>query len=727
MQIQWRSRFGVGIGRWIRLGVLPFALALSAAACTGGGVEEEQTTSTASMATTTTHPTTTTAPQPTTTTTEPPIEWDKSPAESPALVTLIDAGAEPREVRTYTMTKGTVTETTVQFGLSQVQVIDEVPDSNVDIDVSFELTAEVTDVLPEGFVVSSTYGDYRVTSSDRATKTIFDLVYGVLPGSTTLQLVSPSGQVLGVASDAGVDDLGGLGDVSDVTSAVAGAVAPLPAEPIGVGAKWQVVSEIEVGDSVFVQTAILTLLEVNDPLLVVEIEIVQELGPEGLVIPGLEAADIDVRLSSGGLGAAVWDLSGPLPVSASSEAMQTLQVMFSFAGEKSTLEQTIVTRLEMPSPAGDFAEDVPDQYVSLFDLNEGDCFDETDWALFGLLVNCSDPHDYEVFAVFTRPDEPGSARPDADEAGSSAFGRCGGAFAQRVDLDNAGDLDFGPVAIPFPLFWDEGHRTSVCAFWSEDLTQLSGSRLLTHAHFGALTAFEFVDQTSNISFPGFTSADGLNLVGSAHQENERLALTTFTYRETPQRGAAWFAQPVPVQDGFVTAFVFQLEMYSWFTVGDGFAFVIQNQGPSALGEGIGYNGIANSVAIEFDTLRQSWLGDPLSGLPNAPDLLANHVSVHTRGTDSNDSHERASLGLADVNPIQLSDRAAHVALIKYVPGEMTIFIDDFHAPVLTISIDLAETLELDGGNAYVGFTASTGPRFTGHKILRWDFASAGAS
>lgn len=38
--------------------------------------------------------------------------------------------------------------------------------------------------------------------------------------------------------------------------------------------------------------------------------------------------------------------------------------------------------------------------------------------------------------------------------------------------------------------------------------------------------------------------------------------------------------------------------------GDGFAFVIQNQAPTALGHGgmeLGYGGIQNSIAVEFDS------------------------------------------------------------------------------------------------------------------------------
>ena len=118
--------------------------------------------------------------------------------------------------------------------------------------------------------------------------------------------------------------------------------------------------------------------------------------------------------------------------------------------------------------------------------------------------------------------------------------------------------------------------------------------------------------------------------------------------------------------------------------------------------------------------------------PDAPDLLANHVSVHTRDVEANDIHTRASLGWANLEPVVMANRAAHVALIRYLPGEMTVFVDEFETPVLTIDIDLAETLQLDDGSAFVGFTASSGPNasrgprtstITGHKILSWELAS----
>ena len=43
--------------------------------------------------------------------------------------------------------------------------------------------------------------------------------------------------------------------------------------------------------------------------------------------------------------------------------------------------------------------------------------------------------------------------------------------------------------------------------------------------------------------------------------------------------------------------------------GDGFAFVVQNYSPKALGSGgggLGYSGISNAVVVEFDTWFDTW-------------------------------------------------------------------------------------------------------------------------
>ncbi len=51
------------------------------------------------------------------------------------------------------------------------------------------------------------------------------------------------------------------------------------------------------------------------------------------------------------------------------------------------------------------------------------------------------------------------------------------------------------------------------------------------------------------------------------------------------------------------------------------------------------------------------------------------------------------------------------------------FLDDLVTPVLGVSVDLEETLDLDRGRAWVGFTATTGGGWQNHDILSWQFTS----
>ena len=58
--------------------------------------------------------------------------------------------------------------------------------------------------------------------------------------------------------------------------------------------------------------------------------------------------------------------------------------------------------------------------------------------------------------------------------------------------------------------------------------------------------------------------------------------------------------------------------------GDGFALLLQTEGPAALGgagAGLGYAGLGNGVALEFDTWADADVADPGD----------NHVAVITRG------------------------------------------------------------------------------------------------
>jgi lectin family protein len=190
-----------------------------------------------------------------------------------------------------------------------------------------------------------------------------------------------------------------------------------------------------------------------------------------------------------------------------------------------------------------------------------------------------------------------------------------------------------------------------------------------------------------------------------------------------QAGSVWLQDKQPIAGGFLARFTFQIsnpggtvDQYGQRGA-DGFAFVLQNVSPSALGDpgsGLGYNGISDSLAVEFDTWWNPELGDP----------NGNHISVHTGGPGPNSTLESDSLGWSTALP-NLKDGAPHQVNVLYQPGLMLIFVDDFVLPVLELPVDLSQILRLNGGQAWVGFTAGTGAAFETHDILSVDFQGFG--
>lgn len=223
-----------------------------------------------------------------------------------------------------------------------------------------------------------------------------------------------------------------------------------------------------------------------------------------------------------------------------------------------------------------------------------------------------------------------------------------------------------------------------------------------------------------LDYPSFSATTGLTLFGSAAKSGTALRLTP---AQTSKTGAAW--APGDLTGGRVleTTFTFAISNPGGFNDsagnpgGDGFAFVIQAASSPAVGAGggtLGYQGIPNSLAVEFDTWKNASIGDP----------DGNHVGIHSRGQDPNGAWEGvARVSTSDVP--DLSDGAAHTVRISYAPpavvpeGMLSVYVDDMDAPKLEDAVDLATLLDLSKGPLWVGFTASTGAAFENHDIASW--------
>lgn len=219
-------------------------------------------------------------------------------------------------------------------------------------------------------------------------------------------------------------------------------------------------------------------------------------------------------------------------------------------------------------------------------------------------------------------------------------------------------------------------------------------------HVGPLPPVDF-------AYPGFVNPSSLLLTGQAVITNSLLRLTRDVANDT---GGAWHAFRVRVDQPFETVFPFRISRDG----ANGFAFLVQNDSLRALGSSgssLAYN-ISNSVAVEFDTW-QNTIGDP----------NANHISVHTRGLLAHNANHAYSLGAVSNLTVNMSDTLTHPVKLTYRPGWLSVFLQDLNEPVLIVPLDLANTLSLSGGLAWVGFTATAGggSNYEAHDILNWRF------
>lgn len=228
--------------------------------------------------------------------------------------------------------------------------------------------------------------------------------------------------------------------------------------------------------------------------------------------------------------------------------------------------------------------------------------------------------------------------------------------------------------------------------------------------------------TTIFKYSNFSDVSGLTFNGTARQAGVNLLLSPVTPN---QIASVWYDNQVNVGQGFSTSFTLDIvPSSSSFTTADGMAFVIQNQGLSALGDLTGqpgYEGIFDSVAVEFDTFMNDQFSDPNN----------NHVAVQSCGVAANslDHGSRCDLGLQANLPITLADGSPHKYLIRYspgsagAPGKFTVGIDG--QTVLALRLNLDTLLSLNGNDAWVGFTGGTGSAFEAQVVKNWVFASVG--
>jgi len=312
---------------------------------------------------------------------------------------------------------------------------------------------------------------------------------------------------------------------------------------------------------------------------------------------------------------------------------------------------------------------------------------------------------------------------------------------------NGGDRDLGVI---YRMNLDGSHFSIIHSFtgelndgryprYSNELMILNGGDIYGMVSMGGISDLGMIfkyknpntDSCGPQSFEYQVMSDpfAFSLNSSAKQNNSTIRLTTATKNVV---GSMFTKNPLNVLNGFNTSFSFR------FTQGvndledgsppgaDGIAFVIQATNPAyygSTGGGIGFAGISNSIAIEFDSYRdENDLGDP----------NGSHVAIFSNGVNANSADHRSSALKAYTSEIPLlkADSTTYYAEVSYnyQSKKLILYFDTtglFLSPVIVLdSLDLFRLLDLiENDKAYLGFTASTGASYQNTDLLSWAFCS----
>jgi hypothetical protein len=141
----------------------------------------------------------------------------------------------------------------------------------------------------------------------------------------------------------------------------------------------------------------------------------------------------------------------------------------------STTDSTEPTTDTTEPPVTDDTIDAEGEMTSVFDLEEGDCWDDPDSSASQVneveVLDCEQPHDNEIYYVFDLPD----GDFDQDTVDSGSQDGCLSKFEDFVGISyDESKLGIFPI-YPTEESWAEGDREVICSVYDIDLRKLVGS------------------------------------------------------------------------------------------------------------------------------------------------------------------------------------------------------------------------------------------------------------
>ncbi len=233
------------------------------------------------------------------------------------------------------------------------------------------------------------------------------------------------------------------------------------------------------------------------------------------------------------------------------------------------------------------------------------------------------------------------------------------------------------------------------------------------------TATVCLGQLIDVDYMDFSDTSGLQINGDAVSRyngidtNPVLSLTPLVFPVNRYYGGSAFSLTQINASEFSTKFAFRITDPGGITDGfetgaDGLAFVVQNVSNTVggLGGGLGYAGLPQSVAVEYDTFYNA-----------GSDPGTNHIGIAVNGNVDTVVDQNVSPRFDDGN--------VWTTWIDYDGTTLEVRANQSGvrptSALLSLDLDIASIL--GQSDAYIGFTAATGGAWGNHDIVSWQYSS----
>lgn len=234
----------------------------------------------------------------------------------PAVVKVLDAGAEPREALAYDLKadskQATEMRMNMEMGISaagKAMPPTAIPELAIVLDLSNGKKNDAGEFPVTGVVSKVT--TKATTETEKKLAAALEPALGAMRGLKITYLVSPKGRTRDVKVEAKGVDPNVKQMVDQMKQSFDSMVAPLPEEPVGKGAKWVVINRVNAGADIL-QFTTYTLKSKEGSALELDTDVKQFAASSALVTPQGPGGEI-TEFSSAGNGTSVFDLTKLAP------------------------------------------------------------------------------------------------------------------------------------------------------------------------------------------------------------------------------------------------------------------------------------------------------------------------------------------------------------------------------------------------------------------------------